>query len=55
MTQQGQEPPSNTGEEAPQPDRLGVEDLSPQEGEAGALKGGACKGQGGCKTWDGKA
>jgi hypothetical protein len=48
MTQQGQEP-ANTGEEAPQPDRLELDDLSPQQGEAGALKGGQCKGQSTCK------
>lgn len=39
--QAGQEPPANTGEEAPQPDRLGSEDLPPQDGEAGDVKGGA--------------
>ena len=50
MTQQGQEPPANTGEEAPQPDRLGVEDLSPEEGELGAVHGGACKGQNDCRV-----
>ena len=55
MTQQGQEPPANTDEEAPQPDRLGVEDLSPQEGEAGALKGGACKSPPPCKAGRGEA
>ena len=55
MIEPGQEPPANTDEEAPQPDRLGVEDLSPQETEMGALKGGGCKGQGGCKVGRGEA